>query len=536
MSRCRSKETHGLQGCGPGLPPQKYNFSPFVIHHSSFIIPSPFPLSPSAFYNTPMSYRCLADFLEELGQAGELARVEAEVDPVLEAAEITDRVAKANGPALLFGAAEGHDFPLLTNLLGTEGRICRALGVKSLVETRERIAGLLDPAEPEGWFEKLKTAPTPASLAKLPPRPVKTGPCQQVVKLGGDVDLGELPAIQSRPGETGRAITAGVTVFADVDSPRRSVGRYDLGLLAPDRLAACWGPQDEPARLLAGYRRRSERMPVAVVLGGDPLGMLAAMAPVPPDIEAFALAGLLRQRPLDVVACRTVKLSVPAEAEIVIEGHVDPAEPPIEAGPPVTPIGCYSFPRPLPVIHVTAITHRANPIYPAMVPGAREACVVSRALGQIFLPLVRLAIRELVDYDFPAFGAGRHWGFVSIRKTYAGQARRVAHAAWGLPQWMFAKLLVVVDEDVDVHDYDQVWSAVAVNVDPGRDVIFQQGPPDPLDPATPPGQLGHKMAMDATAKLPQERSGDLPHPAVMSEETRRLVSERWSQYGLGVES
>lgn len=484
-----------------------------------------------------MRYSCLADFLEQLAQAGELVRIETEVGPVLEAAEITDRIARAGGPALLFGAVQGHELPVLTNLLGTEKRICLALGIKSPAELSQRIAELVDPSQPEGWFERIQTSGTRAGLRRLPPRTVKAGACQQIVRLGGDVDLEALPALQSYPLESGRVITAGQLFTADAESGRSSVGRYDLRVLDKSRLAAGWLAHDDPARLMIGYGERNDRMPLAVVLGGDPAGLLAAMAPLPPEADVCALAGLLRQKPLELVKCRTVELEVPTDAEIVIEGYVDPAEPPADVGLLGASGGTYQLARPAPVMHVTALTHRANPIYPAMVPGTLpdEACVVNRALQRVFLPLVRLAIPELVDYDLPMFGAARHWALISIRKTYAGQARKVAWAFWGLQQMMFTKLLVLVDEEVDVHDHRQVWSAVSRHVDPGRDVFFGQGPPDSRDPAAAPQMLRHMMAIDATAKLSEERRGQRPQPAQMSEEIRRLVSKRWAEYGLGPE-
>jgi 4-hydroxy-3-polyprenylbenzoate decarboxylase len=484
-----------------------------------------------------MSYHCLADFLEQLRQAGELVRIEAEVDPVLEAAEITGRTAHSGGPALLFGAVQGHEPPLLTNLLGTEKRFCLALGIESPAELSQRIAELVDPAEPEGWFEKIQTAGTRAVLRRLPPRTLKTGACQQIVRLGSDVDLEAMPVLRSYPLESGRVITAGQLFTADAESGRWSVGRYDLQVLERNRLAACWLAHDDPARLMIGYRERKGRMPLAVVLGGDPAGLLAAMAPLPPEADVSALAGLLREKPLELVKCRTVELEVPTDAEIVIEGYVDPAEPPVDVGLLAASGGTYQLARPAPVMHVTALTHRANPIYPAMVPGTPpdDACVVNRALQRVFLPLVRSAIPELVDYDLPTFGAARHWALISIRKTYAGQARKVAHAAWAVRPLMFAKLLVVVDQDVDVRNHQQVLSAISSHVDPGRDVFFDQGPPDPRDPAAPPEMLRHTMAIDATAKLSEERRGERPGPAQTSEEIRRLVSKRWAEYGLGPE-
>ena len=312
-------------------------------------------------------------------------------------------------------------------------------------------------------------------------------------------------------------------------------GCYDLVPLGRDRLAVALAAHDEPARLLAEYRRRQGRMPLAVALGGDPASVLAAAAGWSPELDTFALAGLFRDRPLDVAACRSVDLAVPAEAEIVLEGYVDPGEPTVEIGPLCTPMGHYGRPRPAPVMHVTALTHRANPVYWAMIPGPppNESGVIARAMAGVFLPLVKRTIPELVDYDLPLFGAGRHWAVLAIRKSYAGQARRVAATAWGLRPLGFAKFLVLVDAEIDVHDPGQVLSAMAVHVNPGRDLVVEEGPPDPLDAATPAGTLSARLAIDATAKLPGEGAGQPSEPARMSQSVRQLVADRWPEYGLG---
>jgi 4-hydroxy-3-polyprenylbenzoate decarboxylase len=287
-----------------------------------------------------------------------------------------------------------------------------------------------------------------------------------------------LPALRSRPLEPAPRITAGQVFSIDASSGLPLLGRYDLGLLDRTRLAVGWLLHDEPARALSVYRQRRMTMPLAVVLGGDPAGLLAAMAPVPPDLDGSSLAGLLRDKPREMVKCRTIDLEVPADADLVLEGHIDPAEPEVEFGLTVVPGGQYQLSRPAPVMEATAVSHRANPVFPALVPGQPpdEACVIRRFLHRVFTPLVRLAIPDLAAYDLPLFGAARGWAVVSIRKVYAGQARRAAHAVWGLRQLMFAKLLVIVDEEVDVHDYPQVWAAVWRNVDPGRDLILLRGP------------------------------------------------------------
>ncbi len=497
-----------------------------------------------------MPYRCLAEFLEELSRDGELNRLENEVDASLEAGEIVAQAARSGGPALLFGVVRGHDLPVLANLLGTEGRICRALGISTLDQLTERIARLVDVSSPEGWFERLKSGSPAAAISAVTPREVKSAACQQIVRLGDDIDLNELPLLACgagvSPARMGteevvgkipakgtvpsstttasprcpqklgqspttssvplRAITSAVVFSAEADSHRPVAGRFDLQQLDAARLAVCWAAHDDHARLLGDYRARNRKMPLAVVIGGDPAFLLAAAAPLPAGGDVCAVAGLLRQKPLDVVACRDVDLMVPAEAEIVLEGCVDPVESPVTAGPLCGPLGHATLPLAAAVMHVTALTQRANPIYVVMVPAKppHEAVTVARAMQRAFLPLTRSAMPELVDYDMPESAAARYWASVSIRKTYAGQGRRAAHAAWGLQPMMFAKTLVVVDDDVDVRDHQAVLAAVSANMNPARDVLIDQGPTDPFDPAARIGELGQKMAIDATRKLGSE--------------------------------
>ena len=493
------------------------------------------PISPRRDYNTQMTYRCLAEFLDELGQSGELVRIETPVDPILEAAEIANRLTRAGGPAVLFGAPNGHEVPLVANLLGTEKRICRVLDVSSLDDACQAISELVSPRKPTGWVERIKPGASISALDGLLPKSVRTAACQQVVRLGSDVDLGELPVPQSLPEESVRTITAGQVFTAGRDSPSPHVGRYDIRFVDRDRMAVRWHDHQGPARQLAEYRLQDKRMPVAVVLGGDPAGLLAAMTGHVSESDVLALGGYLRRKPWELVACRTVAMSVAADAEIVIEGYIDPSEPAVEIGTVCTPSGHYTAVDPQSVIHVTAVTHRTNPVFPAMAAGSppTEETVVTRSLQRIFLPLVQMAVPELVDYDLPDFAAARHLAFVSIRKTNVGQTRSVAGRLWGLAPLMCTRVLVIVDEDVDVRDSAAVWAAVSLNTDPDADVFFQQGAPDPLDPAAGPGPLVRMMAVDATVKLPGERQTPAPRPATMDEEIQRLVSSRWEGYGLG---
>lgn len=482
-----------------------------------------------------MAYASLADFLEELGHAGELLRVGCEVDPSLEVAEISQRIATFGGKALLFGALRDRQFSLVTNLLASEARLGRALGVARLEELTDRVAQLVYAPAADGWMEKIKALPSRAELRKLEPRTVRSGACQQVVRLGGDVDLTRLPALQCRPSELGGVLTTGQLVVATADTASRRVGCHPLRIVDRHRLVVGWLPEDDAARCWEGYRERQERMPVAVAFGGDPAAWLAAMAPLPPDSDRLAFAGLLRAKPLDLVRCRTCELEVPADAELVLEGYLDPKEPAEETGP-LAASGGYELPsRPMPVMQVTALTHRSNPVLPALVPGRAgdEATLLVRLLHRVFRPLVQASVPELVDYELPAFATGARVAFVSIQKSYAGQARKVAGALWGLRQLMAVKLLVLVDRELDVRDPQQVWAAVASEVDFGRDLIVSSGPPDLSDPAALPGALGQRLAIDATRKLPQEGLRQSPPSAELPEGVRRLVSRRWAEYGLG---
>lgn len=483
-----------------------------------------------------MPQRNLPDFLERLGQAGELVRIDAEVDPREELAEIAARMIRAGGPALLFGSVRGFDMPVLANLLGTEERICRALDVDRVAQMTQRLSQLVFPAESEGWFDRLKAGPQEAALRKFLPRTVRNGTCQQVVRLGQDIDLGALPLPLAWPGETDRWITAAQFWTVDFDAGRRVIGRYDLAAVDRDRLAVALGDYDEPARLFRQAAGRGrQQQPVAVVLGGDPVGFLAAAAPVACGIDAASLAGLWREKSLELVKCRSVDLEVPAEAEMVLEGYVDTQEPWQALQPACTSTGRYGLPRLAPLVHVTAITQRANPVLPVLIRGRppHEETIVAGALRKILLPLVQQALPELVDYDLPQWGAVRHWAVLAIRKRYAGQGRKVAQAAWGYDPLMLAKFLVIVDENIDVHDPQAVLSAIAESVRPDRDVMFHAGPADPHDPTTPLDALAQRMALDATTKLPGEHTGPWPQGARRSAEVVEQVTARWAEYGLG---
>jgi 4-hydroxy-3-polyprenylbenzoate decarboxylase len=513
-----------------------------------------------------MPHRTLADFLEELGRAGELAPVDAEVDPRAEVAEITRRVARKAGPALLFRCVKGHEIPLLTNLLGAESRICRAMGVETIEEAIGRTDRMLNSSGPEGWLERLRFGAKAVAVASFAANRVKSGACQQVIRLGGDIDLEELPFLLMG-WEAERPTLSSATILSALpDSHAQVFLPGDVQVAGRDRLVAVWTEIETALPLIHEYAARQAKMPVAIVLGGDPAVHLAAAAPLPSAVDPLGLAGLLREKPLDAVACRSIDLWAPAESDIVIEGHIDPAD----AAPVPAPAACgqivaenrHSRPRFAPTdriighqkaafrrgeswaIHVTAVTHRANRVFPAVQPlslrhaagiDGNENCILHRAMARIFLPFLRTRIPEMVDFDLPLSGAARHLAILAIRKTYPGQAHQVATAAWSMRPFSFARLLVVVDAGVNVRDAEEVWAAIAHEANVERDIWLHAAPPDPLDPTSDGDELGRRLDIDATRKFASEESPGVTRNVLLERDIENLVTDRWAQYGLGPE-
>ncbi|GIW81309.1 MAG: menaquinone biosynthesis decarboxylase [Gemmatales bacterium] len=483
-----------------------------------------------------MAYESLAAFLDELEAEGELVRVRCPVDPILEISEITDRISKARGPALLFENVKGSPYPLAINVLGSEKRMAKALGVKNLDEMAERIAGLIKPDVPEGLLDKLRLVPMLAQLGSLPPKIVSSGPCQDVVFKEDQVDLTRLPIIQCWPKDAGRFITFGQVFTRNPETGDRNVGMYRQQLLSKNATAMHWHPHHDGCQHFLMYQKQKKRMPVAISLGGDPVYPYMATAPLPPATDECLFGGFLRGRPVELVKCKTIDLEVPANADFVIEGYIDPEEPFVTEGPFGDHTGFYSLADQFPVFHVTALTHRANPIYPTTIVGKppQEDCYMGKATERLFLPLVKMFIPEIVDYDLPWFGVFHNFALVSIRKRYPQQARKVMSAIWGLGQMMFTKFIIVVDEHVNVHNYEEVLFHVGANVHPGRDVVFCEGPTDLLDHAAPICCVGHKMGIDATRKFPEEgHPREWPEEMLMSPEIVEWVSKRWPEYGIG---
>lgn len=476
-------------------------------------------------------------FLAVLEEQGELRRVKAEVDPVLEISEITDRVSKAEGPALLFENVKGSAMPVLTNAFGSERRMALALGVEKLDDIAAEIKGLLelaDMARPQGggMMGRLKLLPKLTELTNLFPHHVSSGPCQEVVQKEPDLSL--LPVLQCWPGDGGRFVTLPLVFTKDPATGRRNCGMYRLQIYDQRTTGMHWHIHKDGAANYRRAERSGKRFEVAVALGGDPALTYAATAPLPAGVDELLFAGFLRKKPVDLVKCKTVDLEVPADAEIILEGYVDPRERRIE-GPFGDHTGFYSLADEYPVFHVTCVTHRRDALYPATVVGRppMEDAYFGVATERIFLPLLQLQLPEVVDYALPVAGVFHNCAIVSIRKAFPGHAQKVMHAVWGMGQMMYTKFVIVVDEDVNVHDpYEVVWKAMN-HVDPGRDITIVKGPIETLDHASPLPRYGTKMGVDATRKWPEEGfTREWPEEIVMTPEVKDLVTRRWKEYGL----
>ena len=443
---------------------------------------------------------------------------------------------KNGGPALLFTNVRGHKTPLLINIFGTHRRVALALGVENIDELANRVSSLLGmvQAPPTGIGGRLRALGDVVGLARSQPRTVRRAPCQEVVLTGDDVDLYQMPIITCWPGDAGPFITLPLVITRDPESGRRNVGTYRMQVFDRNTTGMHWQTHKVGAR----HDRRAQekgvdRLDVAVALGADPTTIWTGAMPLPPDMDELAVSGIIRGEPVEVVKCKTVDLEVPAHSEYVLEGYVVPGETRDE-GPFGDHTGYYSPPEPYPVFHVTAVTHRREPIYPTTMVGRppSEDFFMGKAAERVMLPIMQMALPEIVDVNMPAEGIFHNLIIVSIRKEYPGHARKVMHALWGLGLMMLVKTIVVVDNFVDVQDLSEVAWRVTNNIDPATDIVFAEGPLDDLDHATPTPKFGSKVGIDATAKFPGEgRSRDWPHDIVMSDDVRQLVDSRWQEYG-----
>jgi 4-hydroxy-3-polyprenylbenzoate decarboxylase len=479
-----------------------------------------------------VAYRDLRDFLRTLDKKDDLRRISAEVDPVLEITEISDRAVKAGGPALLFERTKGSRIPAVTNLVGTEQRMNLALEVDSLDEVADRISSFLDMQSPQGILEKVKMLPKLAEIGSFFPKNVRSGDCQEVVKTE-NFSLFDLPILQCWPQDGGRYITWPMVITKNPETGKRNVGCYRMQVFDDRTTGMHWQTQKHGAE---HYRSASSTNPggkleVAVAIGSDPATCLAGILPVPPDMDEFLFSGFLRRDPVELVKCKTVDLDVPANAEIVLEGYVKLGELRTE-GPFGDHTGFYSLEGQYPVFHVTCITHRKEPLYLTTIvgPPPQEDYFIGHMIERVFLPVMKMTHPEIVDVAMPAEGIFQNLMIVSIRKSYPGHARKTMNAIWSLGQAMFTKVVVIVDHDVNVQDSREVvWKALCA-IDPERDIQFVMGPVDTLDHAQRRQDYGSKMGIDATRKWPEEGyTGRWPDEIKMDEATKRQVDAIWQR-------
>ena len=483
-----------------------------------------------------MAFADLREFVAQLDKQGQLRRITVPVSPDLEIAEITDRVCKGpadRNAALLFESVAGSSMPVLINAFGARERMAAALGVEHLDDLSTRVAKLLDLRMPGSLFDKFKKLGDVFDLVKAGPKHVRSAPCQEVVETDRP-SLAGLPIIRCWPGDAGRYITLPMVFTRDPVTGARNVGMYRLQVFDDQTLGMHWQIHKGSAEHHRLAEAAGKPMEVAIALGGDPCSIYSASAPLPPGVDEMVFAGWLRGSGVPMVACKTVDVEVPAEAEIVLEGWVDPAERRVE-GPFGDHTGYYSLAREYPVFHLRAVTRRRNPIYPTTIVGRppQEDYWLGKATERIFLPIIRLLVPEIVDMNMPAEGVFHNLVIVSIKKRYPGQARKVMYALWGLGLMMLAKTIVVVSQHVDVQNLSEVaWRATG-NIDPQRDVVIVDGPMDDLDHAARRHRFGGKMGIDATEKEEMDDIGQpWPDEIAMTPEIRALVTRRWSEYGL----
>ncbi|MEG6513901.1 menaquinone biosynthesis decarboxylase [Desulforamulus ruminis] len=481
-----------------------------------------------------MAYQDLRDYLKVLESKGLLKRIKTEVSADLEITEISDRVVKSGGPALLFENVQGYKMPVVTNLMGSLEHMKLALQVKDLDDIGKEMLEFLQPPElPSSFMDKLKALPKLAQISSFLPKTVRSGPCKEVI-LNGNHSLAHLPVLKCWPLDGGPFITLPLVFTKDPETGRRNVGMYRMQVYDEVTTGMHWHMHKDGAENHRKQQRSGQRLEVAVALGADPACIFSAIAPLPPGIDEMLLAGFLRKEPVEMVKCETVDLEVPARSEIVLEGYVDPGELRWE-GPFGDHTGYYSLADHYPVFHLTCVTQRKDPIYPATIVGKPpiEDNFMGKAIERTFLPLMRLQLSEIVDINMPAEGCFHNCVIVSIKKKYPGHAKKVMNALWGMGQMMFAKLIIVVDEQVNVQNPSEVAWRVFNNIDARRDVLVVDGPLDALDHSSPMPFYGGKMGIDATRKWPAEgHAREWPGDIEMSDDIKSLVNRKWQSYGI----
>jgi len=514
-----------------------------------------------------VAYRDYRHFLDTLVQKGELKKISEPISPYLEITEIADRMMKSNGPALLFenvvGPAHrlgspnplsavignpsihplsaptdsvGYGMPVAINAMGSRKRMSLALSCGDFEEQASRIDHLIKLEPPKGALDALKLLPSLLKEVKdAPPKTVSSGPCQEVVLQGDDVDLTKIPVLTCWPEDGGPFITLPMVFTHDPETGKRNVGMYRIQVHDKNTCGMHWQMHKTGARHMESAGAQGKRIEVAVALGDDPALTFSAIAPLPPGIDEMLFAGFLRRENVKLVKAKTVDIKVPANAEIVLEGYVDPTEKRLE-GPFGDHTGYYSLAEDFPVFHVTCITMRSNPIYPATIVGVppMEDGWMGKAVERIFMPLIKMTTPEIIDINLPVEACFHNVAFVSIRKKYPGHAFKVMNAIWGLGGMAFTKFVYVFDEDCNVQDLGEVLFRIGANCDPARDALFSRGPVDQLDHASLSEGFGGKLGFDCTHKLPGENGFSRAYPKLirMSDDVKAKIDGIWGRLGL----
>ena len=487
-----------------------------------------------------MQYSDLRDFIQFLEQQGELKRIKTPVDPRLEMTEISDRVLRQEGPALLFENPKGYDIPVLANLFGTPKRVALGMGADDVSELREigkLLAFLKEPEPPKGLKDAWSKLPIFKQVINMGPKLVRSAPCQEVVIDGRDVNLYNLPIQTCWPGDAGPLVTWPLVVTRGPHKERQNLGIYRQQLIGPNKLIMRWLSHRGGALDFHDWKEKfpGQKFPVAVALGADPATILGAVTPVPDSLSEYAFAGLLRGNKTELVKCQTNDLEVPASAEFILEGYIDPEETAPE-GPFGDHTGYYNEVDTFPVFTVERITHRRNPIYHSTYTGRPpdEPAVLGVALNEVFVPILQKQFPEIVDFHLPPEGCSYRMAVVTMKKQYPGHAKRVMMGVWSfLRQFMYTKFVIVTDDDINARDWKDVIWAITTRMDPMRDtVMIDNTPIDYLDFASPVSGLGSKMGLDATHKWPGETNREWGRTIVMDPAVKQRVDEMWSELGI----
>ncbi|MHB9103354.1 MAG: 4-hydroxy-3-polyprenylbenzoate decarboxylase [Sulfuricella sp.] len=487
-----------------------------------------------------MKYQDLRDFIAQLEKQGELKRIVAEVDPRLEMTEICDRVLKAGGPAILFERPKGHSIPVLANLFGTPRRVAMGMGedsVEALREVGKLLAFLKEPEPPKGLKDAWDKFPLFRQVLNMAPKVLSSAPCQEIVWEGKDVDLARLPIQTCWPGDVAPLITWGLVITRGPLKQRQNLGIYRQQVIAPNKVIMRWLAHRGGALDFRDFKQThpGQPFPLAVALGADPATILGAVTPVPDSLSEYQFAGLLRGSKTEVVKALGSDLQVPASAEIVLEGVIHPDEMALE-GPYGDHTGYYNEQAEFPVFTIERITMRRNPIYHSTYTGKPpdEPAILGVALNEVFVPLLQKQFPEITDFYLPPEGCSYRLAVVSIKKQYAGHAKRVMFGVWSfLRQFMYTKFIIVTDDDVNIRDWKEVVWAMTTRMDPARDTLLVENTPiDYLDFASPVSGLGSKMGMDATNKWPGETAREWGRTIVMDTAVKARVDEMWKDLGL----